>query len=430
MNIAVVGLWHLGSAYSACLAGAGHRVIAIDEDAQVIANLRVGRPPVAEPGLAELIVKELAGNHIEYTTDVSRVAQASVVWVTYDTPVDEEDRADAAFVLNRIGGLFPHLKDGTLAIVSSQLPAGTCRAVEAAFAAVSAGRTVYFACSPENLRLGSAIEVFLRPDRVVMGVRNARARELAAEALAPITDRIEWMSVESAEMTKHAINAFLATSVVFMNEIAALCEKLGADAGEVSRGLKSDARIGPKAYLRPGGAFAGGTLARDIAFLTQLADTCGLDGELFTAVGQSNQQQKSWTIRRLGDVLGSLPGRRVAVWGLTYKPGTDTLRRSSSVETCKALAAAGAKVSAHDPAIRQLPSDLAAVMSLAGSPAEALAGAEALLVLTQWPEYRQIAAADIVGRMARPVVLDPNGFLEKTLAGQSGLTYLKVGKAI
>ena len=271
MNVAVLGLWHLGSVTAACLAAAGHSVRGFDPDPGRIAGLAAGRPPIAEPGLAELIAAALQSGALRFTADLAEaVVGADVVWVTFDTPVDDEDRADVSSVIRSVERAFPYLGDGAIILSSSQLPAGTTRGFEETWSSQAAGRSVSFACSPENLRLGKAIETFTKPDRVVVGVREARARNRIAELLAPITDRIEWMSVESAEMTKHAINAFLATSVTFANEIAALCECVGADAKEVERGLRTERRIGALAYVAPGGAFAGGTLARDVAFLREL----------------------------------------------------------------------------------------------------------------------------------------------------------------
>jgi UDPglucose 6-dehydrogenase len=244
-------------------------------------------------------------------------------------------------VVRAAASLFPHLRDGAVMLVSSQLPVGTTQRLESMFAETAGGRRAGFAYSPENLRLGKAIDVFAHPDRVVAGVRSEADRATIAELLRPFTDRIEWMSVESAEMTKHALNAFLATSVTFINEIAALCEQVGADASEVERGLKSEARIGPKAYLSPGGAFAGGTLARDVMFLSELGRQKGIATHLLSSVKTSNDAHRQWAQRRLAQLLDGVSGRTVAVWGLTYKPGTDTLRRSSAIELCKWLGSQG-----------------------------------------------------------------------------------------
>jgi UDPglucose 6-dehydrogenase len=349
-----------------------------------------------------------------------------VLWVTFDTPVDDEDRADTQFVMQRIRDVLPLLDDDSVVLVSSQLPVESCRELESMFASDSRGRRVGFACSPENLRLGKAIDVFRNPDRVVVGVRAVRDRQILQELLAPITSRVEWMSVESAEMAKHALNAFLAISVTFANEIAALCERVGADAKEVERGLKTEARIGPGAYLSPGAAFAGGTLARDVAFLIAVGDRAGVTIPLLGAVRQSNDNHRGWPERKLEELLGRLHGRTVAVWGLTYKPGTDTLRRSSAVELCRRLSERGATVRAHDPAVRDLPRELQA-MRLCASAEEAALGAEALVVMTGWPQYRQMAIAPAINGMKEKNVIDPARVLPTAVVDIPGVRYVSVG---
>jgi UDPglucose 6-dehydrogenase len=428
MKVSVVGLWHLGTVTAACLASGGHDVTGIEFDAAVVDRLNQGIPPLFEPGLEDLVRQGIAEGRLRFAADPAAVAASDLLWVAYDTPVDDDDRADVEFVVDRVRALFPHLADGAIVLVSSQLPVGTTGRLETEFSKVATGRSVHFAYSPENLRLGHAITVFTKPDRVVVGVRDDRPRSRIMALLAPFTNRIEWMSVESAEMTKHALNAFLATSVTFINEIASICEQVGADAGEVARGLKTEARIGPKAYLGPGGAFAGGTLARDIVFLSGLGRAHGLPTHVLSSVKESNDAHRKWAQRRLSEVLGQVRGRHVAVWGLTYKPGTDTLRRSSAVELCEWMAAAGVGVRAHDPAVKVLPPSLAASIDLAADPLEAVQGADALVVATPWPAYRDVPAAAVREAMARPLVLDANRFLDDSLGRQPGVQYLSVGR--
>jgi UDPglucose 6-dehydrogenase len=418
MIVCVQGLWHLGSVTAACLAAAGHSVIGLDFDPVTVAKLTAGTAPIAEPGLDALLQQN--AERLEFTRDATAAAKADVLWVAYDTPVDAEDRADVEFVIAQVTRVLPHLRPGTVVIVSSQLPAGSTARLAREHS------NVHFACSPENLRLGKAIAVFREPDRVVVGVRDQVARARIAELLAPITTRVEWMSIESAEMTKHAINAFLALSVTFANELAAVCERVGADAKEVERGLKTESRIGPRAYLAPGAAFAGGTLARDVAFLAALGRDHALALPLLGAVRPSNEWHKTWAQRRLDERLGQLAGVTVAVWGLTYKPGTDTLRRSAAVELCVDLAARGVKVVAWDPAVRALPDALQRAIALAPSADAAVRGASALVIATEWPEFKQLDLAHIVAGMQRKLVLDANRFLANRVSGL-GVEYYAVG---
>lgn len=420
MRIAVAGLWHLGTVTAGCLAAAGHEVIGLDEDAALIGRLNQGELPVAEPGLREIFDAELATGRLRFSASFADAAAADVVWITYDTPVDDHDRADTEFVHQRALRLAGQMRAGAVLLVSSQMPVGSIARLEREF-----GNAVRFACSPENLRLGKALQVFRSPDRVVVGVRDAETRAALEGVWAPFAPRIEWMSVESAEMTKHAINSFLATSICFINEIATLCERTGADALEVERGLKTDLRIGPGSYLHAGGAFAGGTLARDIAFLRSISASTGAGVPLIDGVFESNQHHKSWLARRVREVFPVLAGKTVALLGLTYKPGTNTLRRSSAVEAAEWLHLEGARVRAFDPAINELPAELQPVISLAPSVEQALAGADALVVMTPWPEFRELQAA-----WAPPVVFDAARFLEPVLVGRAGLRYFSIGRAI
>lgn len=422
MKVCVFGLWHLGSVTAACLAAAGHDVTGLEPHAGVVDALQRGEPPLYEPGLETLTRIGIGSGRLSFTTDPSKIRQSEVVWVTYDTPVDEDDRADAAYVVSRIESLFPHLGEGTLVVISSQLPVGTVAALERSYAASGPSHAVSFLSSPENLRLGKAIDLFTKPDRVVAGARTDRDRARFAALMAPITTNIEWMSVESAEMTKHALNAFLAASVTFINEIATLCEGVGADAKEVERGLKSDVRIGPRAYLSPGAAFAGGTLARDVAFLNSIRPL-----PLLGSIKESNDRHKGWAQERLRAALGTLGGRKICVWGLTYKPGTDTLRRSAAVELCRWLAGQEARVAAYDPAVKTLPDDLRGVIALQPSAHDAAAGADAVVVATEWPEIRESAAAALPPGSI--VVIDANRFLPPAAIEREGVRYFSVGRA-
>ena len=428
MNVCVLGLWHLGTVTAACLADAGHDVTGIDFDEKTVVGLRQGIPPLFEPGLEELVRKGITGNRLSFSTDLDDALRgAEVVWVAYDTPVDDDDKADVEFVVERVSRLFPLIEQGTLVLISSQLPAGTTARLETMCRAVCPGKRISFACSPENLRLGKAIAAFRQPDRVVVGVRSEPDRERIVRLLSPFTDRIEWMSVESAEMTKHAVNAFLAASVAFANELASLCEIVGADAKEVERGLKTEFRIGPKAYLSPGGAFAGGTLARDISFLAGIGSGGRLPTPLFSAVKTSNDAHRQWPQRKIQGLLGDLRGKTVSVWGLTYKPGTDTLRRSASVELCRWLAGKGAFVKVNDPAVKILPPDLSSILTLCPTPEDTLDGSDLVVVSTEWPEYMSIEVGTVAGRMEIPIVVDATRFLVKTLGADPRVKYISVG---
>ena len=366
-------------------------MVGLDRDEQVILGLTSGRPPILEPGLEGMIRRGLDSGLLRFASRPEEVpGDIELLWITYDTPVNEDDVADIDFVIAQAESVLPFLPADLTVLVSSQMPVGSIRRMEAIAARLCPEKRLSFAYSPENLRLGKALDVFLKPDRIVVGTRLERDRDRIGQMLAAITDRIEWMSVESAEMTKHAINAFMAASIAFANEIAVVCETVGADAKEVERGLKSEQRIGPRAPLAPGGAFAGGTLARDIEFLKAVSRENRLSIPLVEAVRTSNDQHKHWARRKLKALLPNLDGVVVVVWGLTYKPGTDTLRRSLAVEMCNWLIGQGAKVRVHDPAVGNLPDDWSGRVRRFEEPLAALEGAQVLLIGTEWPQYKDI----------------------------------------
>lgn len=427
MKVCVQGLWHLGSVTAACLASVGHDVTGLDADAATIEKLSQGKAPLFEPDLDDLLQAGITSNRLKFSALSGLALEgAEVLWVAFDTPVNDEDQADVAFVQGQIQMALPFLADGAVVLVSSQMPVGSILRLEAFAQQNLPDKNLGFACSPENLRLGKALDVFLKPDRIVVGVRNDRTRQVLEKLLSPITDKVEWMSVESAEMTKHAINAFLATSVTFANEIAAICELVGADAKEVERGLKTEARIGPKAYVSPGGPFAGGTLARDIAFLGIQSQAHQLATPLLSAVRPSNDEHKNWVRRKLQQQFGALSGVTVAIWGLTYKPGTDTLRRSLAVELCDWLLKQGAKVRVFDPAVKQLPDHWAGKLTHCTTALDAVVDANALVVGTEWPEFEQAALG--LSAKAKPdlVVVDANRHLQAQVL-HAGFNYLAVG---
>ena len=420
MNIIVLGLWHLGSVTAACTAR-HHRVTGLDFDESVLAQLRVGHAPLHEPGLDDLITAGLTSGRLTFSNDANLAEQADVLWICYDTPVDVDDRSDLDWVHTLLARVLPCLRSGTVVLISAQLPVGTCAQLAKQHPAL------HFACSPENLRLGKALEAFEKPARIIVGVSSAVARTVLEKMLAPLGAPLVWMRPESAEMVKHALNSFLALSVAYINEIATLSEMVGADAQEVAAGLKSDPRIGARAYLGPGGPFAGGTLARDVVTLSQLGITQHLPLALIPAIKESNDRHRGWAFRKIQTALTGIKQPIVAVLGLAYTPNTSTLRRSAAVELCRQLLAAGMKVQAYDPLIRTA-DDQHRDLSLAPSAADAMRGAHAVVICTEWPEFRDYPWPKLIASMAQPVVIDANRLVEKSVASVAGLVYLTVGR--
>ncbi len=425
MRVAICGIWHLGGVTAASLAGAGYDVAAYDPDGTVIADLQQARPPIREPGLAELLRAGIDSGRLCFTTNAEQaVSGANIVWITFDTPVTEDDEPDVGWVRAQLEPLAPALASGALVIVSSQVPVGFTASLERAWN----GRGLRFAYSPENLRLGRALESFHRQERVVVGLRDNAGQEEIAALLAPFCGRIVWTSIESAEMSKHALNALLATSVAFINEVARLCEATGADATEVERALRSEPRVGQGLYLKAGAAFAGGTLARDLRALIALGRGGDVRTPFFEGVVASNAEHKEALAKKVERQLEGIAQPLVTLLGLVYKPDTSTLRRSPAMELARRLHAGGVEVRAFDPAIDRLPGDERATITLCATPDEALRTSDLAVISTEWPSFRELRVDEVVGAMRRPRVLDPAGFLAQTLGGDARLEYMVTGK--
>jgi len=408
--ITVFGLWHLGCVTAACCAQ-HYKTIGLDLDEDRIQQLSEGRAPLLEPGLDLLLQEGLGSGNLRFSCNPKEALRdTKVLWVTLDTPVDDDDHADVDWVVGQLRAILPFLSPGTVVLISSQVPVNTTQALEREFASSE----LLFAYSPENLRLGKALQIFQNPDRIVVGTRHSETRQVLSGILEKFSNNILWMSIESAEMTKHAINSFLALSITFANELARLCEKTGANAHEVAQGLKSESRIGPLAYVSPGGAFAGGTLARDVQFLKTLGSLKQENLFVIPAILESNQNHKNWAFSKLEQSLHGLQNKKIGMLGLTYKPQTSTLRRSNAMELAAQLMSKGANVSAFDPGVSISDPDLGNV-SLAKSPVEIFQAADAIVLMTEWPEFRSLDWTSLMPLMKQIVIVDQNRFCKDVI---------------
>jgi len=429
MKVCVFGLWHLGCVTAACLAELGIPVIGLDFDETVISGLRNSIAPISEPGLNELIKKNL-NTIITFTSDPAlALKEADYLWVTFDTPVDSEDNADTQYVIGSIEKLYKYFSTNINVIVSSQMLVGSTNKLRTDYYSNYVRNNVSFCYSPENLRLGNAINIFMNPDRIIIGADEIDRSKYESLFL-KIGNNLEWMSIESAEMTKHAINAFLATSVVFANEIAAICEYVGADAKEVERGLKTEQRIGKKAYVAPGSAIAGGTLNRDIMFLDKLANSCGLQVPLLKGVRTSNDLHKMWAKNKALEMLGDLNGKNIGILGLTYKPGTDTLRRSLSIELCKELFLNKAIIYAYDPLVKKLDEEYHSFIQLKDDVSQVFIDTNCVILCTEWNDFKYCLSESNINMMTNKIVIDCNGFMfEEAKKLKGGLKYITFGSS-
>ena len=428
-GVCVIGLWHLGCTAAACLAEAGYSVTGVDKDRKRVKELNAGRPPLFEPGLEELIKAGLDAKRLRFTADLKAgVRGARFIYVTYDTPVDDNDDVDLSEILAMAKEIAPILEKGTVIIVSSQVPVGTCERIKSIVLRNNPAADFDIAYVPENLRLGQAIQRFARPDGIVIGADSPSTLKKVEQFFSVIKAPRLTMGLRSAEMTKHAINAFLATSISFTNEMANLCDYLGADALKVAEGMRLDKRIGGGLPLSPGLGFAGGTLARDLKTLSKLWRRHDGQGHLINAVLKVNREQNGLVVRKLKKIYGSLAGRNIAVLGLTYKAGTSTLRRSAALEIIAELAGQGAKVKAFDP--RAAPEEVKKHKEFksCASPYEAAKGADALVIITDWPEFKELDFDRIKSTMKKPVIIDTKNMLDDRRLESGGMAYYGVGR--
>lgn len=432
-TIAVIGLWHLGEVYSTGLAELGHTVIGISEDFATIEKFDQGIPPLPEPQLEELMAKHKKEGRLSYSTDYASIKECSVVWLTFDTPVSDDDEVDLSPIMHAVDASTAYLQEGVLFVVSSQLPVGTSQVIMEKIRAARPELSFDYVYTPENLRLGQALRCFLDPARVIVGASSPKAVEKMRGIFStlPHPAEIIAMSPASAEMGKHALNAFLSAEICFANDLADISEKVGADMLDVTHMLKSDPRIGPKAYLDAGVSFSGGTLNRDIKILTNLARKYRIEPSVIEALYLKNEARKSMIASRLEEGLGSLLGKTVALLGLTYKPGTKTLRRSYPLEVARGLVEKGVRVRLHDPQAEENEIGIANA-AFSRDVYEAVSEADAIVILTAWPEFKELDFRR-VSENARPgaLFLDTSNFLasKETNITDTGLTYKGVGRA-
>ncbi|MHB1222597.1 MAG: UDP-glucose dehydrogenase family protein [Gemmatimonadaceae bacterium] len=432
MNIAVVGTGYVGLVVGACLAETGNSVVGADVDAAKVALLERNVLPIYEPGLDALVSRNQAAGRLTFTTDVATaVADADVVFIAVGTPPDEDGSADLRYVLAVADTIGRHMTREMVIVTKSTVPVGTAARVSDAV-----GRHAQYpfhVCSnPEFLKEGAAVDDFLKPDRVVLGADSDHARSVMAELYAPFVRTgkpILFMDPPSAEMTKYAANAMLATRISFMNEIANLCEQVGANVDLVRRGIGSDPRIGAR-FLFPGPGYGGSCFPKDVKALIRTARSRDTELRVLDAVEAVNERQKLRLFEKLAAALGDVAGAHVAVWGLAFKPQTDDMRDAPSLSLIEQLLGAGATVTAHDPvAIPEARRRLGSRICFAATSYEAVEGADALVVVTDWNEYRHPDFARVLAGLRRPVLVDGRNLYDAAKLRGMGFTYDSFGRS-
>lgn len=439
MRLTIFGTGYVGLVTAACFADVGHDVLCIDIDDKRIATLKRGEVPIFEPGLKELVVRNAAAGRLTFSTDGSAgVRFANLIFIAVGTPPNGDGSADLGHVLDVARTIGDHIDGHKIVVGKSTVPVGTGDRVRTAIAQAMAAREVnheFEVCSnPEFLKEGSAVEDFTKPARIIIGTESELVRKTLYDCYAPYNrnhDKLMYMDVRSAELTKYAANAMLATKISFMNEIANIAERLGADIEEVRKGIGSDPRIGYQ-FIYPGCGYGGSCFPKDVRALASIANEAGLQADMLQAVERVNNAQKSVMFQKLSQAFdGNLAGRTIAIWGLAFKPNTDDMREAPSRVLMEALWDAGAKVRAFDPEAMaearrhygERPDFL-----LASSPQEAAVGADALAICTEWKQFRVADFAWLKTNLLNPVVVDGRNLYDPEQLRRHGLLYYAIGR--
>ena len=432
MNISVVGTGYVGLVVGACLAETGNNVCCADIDEKKIERLKRNDMPIYEPGLESIVERNQKEGRLSFTSELPEaIGSAEVVFIAVGTPPGEDGSADLKHVLKVAELVGRYMSREMVVVTKSTVPVGSARKIAAAVA--KEAKFPFHLCSnPEFLKEGDAVEDFMRPDRVVLGVESAHARRVMADVYAPFVRTgkpIVLMDIASAEMTKYAANGMLATRISFMNEIANLCEKLGANVDFVRRGIGSDSRIG-QSFLFPGPGYGGSCFPKDVKALVRMGFECGVALDVLAAVESANERQKLLLIGKIKCALGpDLKGRHIAMWGLAFKAGTDDMREAPSLTLIEALLGEGASICAHDPAAADHARALLGNrIDYAGTNYEALANADALVVVTDWNEYRHPDFERVKRTLRQPVIVDGRNLYDVEKMRDLGVRYHSIGR--
>ena len=434
MKIGVVGLWHLGEVFSGCLAELGNNVVGIDENVEVVDNLNKGSVPLPEPKLDKIVSRNIKKGRLRFSTDFKLLKDRDIFWITIDTPVDKHDKADPSKIFAYIKKSLPYLKNGILIVVSSQLPVGSYIKISKFIKENRKNFKFDYAYVPENLRLGEAVDSFMQPSRIIIGIGSTKRKADLVRIFRKFKANTLTVNVASAEMIKHATNAYLATSLSFIYDIADICEVVGADVTQVSRGLRLDARIGEAAYLDASAGFSGGHLARDLQYLLEIAKSKKINLPVIDSVVQKNNRRKMIVFKKITPLLGTFKGKTLTFYGLTYKAGTPTLVRSLPIMLAKEALRQKSKLNLCDPWVvsseitQEIP---AGKFSYFSDPYESVKGSHVIICITPWEELKKLDYRKIAKLMAKPkIFFDARNYFinEKGLIEQAGISYIGVGR--
>ncbi len=433
MHVSMIGCGYVGLVSGACFSQFGHHVTCVDSNAERVTALQAGHIPIFEPGLEDLVARNVAANRLGFSTDLAAsVAQSDAVFIAVGTPSRRGDgHADLSYVMQAAAEIAENLNGYTLVLTKSTVPVGTGDEVARCIREVGPDAEFDVASNPEFLREGSAISDFMRPDRVIVGTQSARARERARELYRPLflnETPVLFTTRASAELIKYAANAFLATKITFINEIADLCEATGADVQDVARGMGLDGRIGGK-FLHPGPGYGGSCFPKDTLALLKSGEDLGVALDIVRATVAVNATRKAHIAEKIIAACdGSVAGKTIAVLGLTFKPNTDDMREAPSLEIVPALQAAGAEIKAYDPILPGEARQMLPGIELCSDAYEAMRGADALVIVTEWDEFRALDLDQVKALLDRPVLIDLRNIYRPEDLIEKGFDYVSIGR--
>ncbi len=429
MNISIIGSGYVGLVTGACFAELGNKVVCADNDAKKISGLKKGVIPIYEPGLEELIKLNLKNKRLKFTSSIRGAVKASeIIFIAVGTPALENGEADLTGIENVARSIAQNMDGYRLIVEKSTVPVETCAWVKKTISTyVKKGHKFDVVSNPEFLREGSAINDFTHPDRIILGVESAKAKQIMTSLYQPLNAPILVTNIKSAELIKHASNAFLATKISFINAVSRICDKLGADVKEVAQGMGLDSRIG-RYFLHAGIGYGGSCFPKDLEAFINIAEKLGYDFQILKAVKNTNEEQKRFVLQKIKDELWIIKDKTIAVAGLAFKPNTDDLRNSPSIDLVNALIQEGAKVRVYDPKAMNKAKELLRKVVFCDDLYQAAKAADCLIVATEWNEFKELDFIRLKKTLKRPLVIDARNIYEPKLLKELGFTYIGVGR--
>ena len=429
MNISIIGSGYVGLVTGACFAELGNKVICADNDSKKIAGLKKGIIPIYEPGLEELIKNNLKKKRLIFTSSIKEAVKGSeVIFIAVGTPPLDNGEADLVGIENVARHIAINMTDYRLIVEKSTVPVETGEWVKHTISTYIKHKVKFdVASNPEFLREGSAINDFMHPDRIVIGVESKRARDILVNLYKPLGVPLVITNIKSAELIKHASNAFLATKISFINAISRICDMVGADVEEVAQGMGLDKRIG-RSFLNAGIGYGGSCFPKDLDAFISIAGKLGYNFELLKAARKINEEQKNFILKKIKDSLWIIKDKNIGVLGLSFKPHTDDIRNAPAIDLIKALQSEGARIRAYDPRASKRAKDILDKVTFCKDPYEVCRGADCLLIATEWDEFRQLNLSRVKKLLKRPLIIDGRNIYEPKAMEKLGITYISIGR--